>query len=174
MCRSRVTCGPEYQRGRSSRSTQEEQPCASQSSSHCVIPPRSLMVEKSNMAPFIPYLLAGGMAFSIHPWLPICFIKAISLTTLFGKVLKCDLNDQKSNKDDYQDYKGKSYRTSVIPLNKKSFSSHSSEWNCSFPDDKNAFQSFPGHMEINMVPFEVSVRQQQSLHSLELLLSWII
>lgn len=63
------------------------------------------------MAPFVPYLLAGGMAFSIHPWIPICF-KAISLTTLSGKELKCDLNDQKSNKDYYQDYKGKSYRTS--------------------------------------------------------------
>lgn len=74
------------------------------------------------MAPFIPYLLAGSIAFSIRPWIPIYCIKAISLTTLSGRKLKCDLNDQKSNKDE-----GKSYGIPVIPLNKKSFSSHSSE-----------------------------------------------
>lgn len=88
---------------------------------------RSLMVEKSNVAPSIPYLLTGNIAFSTNPWMPICCIKAISLTSLSGEEFKCDLNDQKSHKDNQQDYKGKSYRTSVIALNRKPFSSHSSE-----------------------------------------------
>jgi len=63
-----------------------------------MIPPRSLMVEKHNIAPSIPYLPRGLLAFSTHPWTPMCCIKVISLTSLSGEELKCDLNDQKSNK----------------------------------------------------------------------------